>query len=662
MFTYINNLSIQCKLFGLTLLPLLGLICFAAHDFTEIYQDKNTLERMLVLTDSASVSALLVHELQKERGASAGYLSSKGNKFQQAIKTHRQTSDQKIQALQQFIQTTELTPHLEALFQQVNSALNKVAEMRNRVDNLSVSTQEEVAFYTSLNTLLLSIIDMTANDNQSVTLAISATTIGSFLQYKERAGIERAVLSNVFAKDKFTPALLEKFIRLLAEQQAYLDKFKAHATSGQLSLYESTVTGAAVQEVQSYRQLALDKIEQGNFNTDPTLWFDTMSKKINLLKNVETGLLKELHENNMVLISEKNNLLTTLSVTILLTFFIVLFLSIYINKQLNKGIKEITSKLMRITSSNDLTLRVKVDSNDELGNISATINHLVLHLQGLVEKIQTTSVNLKVNMDENIKNNHLISDKIDHGSEQVIQAVTATTEMNSTAEEIARNAAQAAQATDKASIDSQHGHKEVEETIININLVSKELNSASKVIENLNSSTLNIGKFLSVINEISEKTNLLALNAAIEAARAGESGRGFAVVADEVRSLAMQTKASTSEIETMITELQANSSEAQQAMTNGIQVVDKSVNEAMQTGQDISQINISINHINEINEQVATAAEEQTCVTEEINRNIVHIQDGYSEMQQGYQNINKCSQLVKSLTEDLNETVKQFKI
>lgn len=182
------------------------------------------------------------------------------------------------------------------------------------------------------------------------------------------------------------------------------------------------------------------------------------------------------------------------------------------------------------------------------------------------------------------------------------------------------------------------------------------------MIEKLNGSALNIGKFLNVIKEISEKTNLLALNAAIEAARAGESGRGFAVVADEVRSLAMQTKESTSEIETMICDLQSSSTAAQKAMSNGIDMVDKSVNDAKQTGEDISHITESIDQINQMNEQVATAAEEQSSVTEEINRNMVHIQDGYGEMLQSYENIDRCSQLVESLANELNETVEQFKI
>jgi len=628
----------------------------------QTYNEKIVLEEMLVLTDSASVSALLVHELQKERGASAGFLSSKGTKFQQAIKKHRQTTDQKQQILQAFIQSNKLPSNLSSLFSQVTQELNKVTDMRKRVDNLSVSISEEVAFYTRLNTLLLSIMDNTANKNRNPELAISAVTIGSFLQHKERAGIERAILSNVFAKDKFTPALLEKFIRLIAEQQAYLDKFSAHATPEQLSIYKNNLPKDALEDVEDYRQLALKKMKVGGFNTDPTVWFNSISKKIDRLKSVEVLLLKQLHTKNEMLIAKKERLLITLAIIILLPLSLVLFLSLYITTQLHKGINEITSKLNNITTSNDLTSRVEVDSKDELGEISGAINQLVKHLQGLVEKIHKTSTTLKTNLAENIENNQLIGGKIDSGSDQVTQVVTATTEMSSTVSEIARNAMQASVETEKASSESQHGNQEVEETIDNINRLSTELNDASNVIEKLNGSALNIGKFLNVIKEISEKTNLLALNAAIEAARAGESGRGFAVVADEVRSLALQTKESTSEIETMISELQSSSSAAQKAMNNGIEMVDKSVNDAKQTGRDISHITESIEQINLMNEQVATAAEEQSSVTEEINRNMVHIQDGYGEMQQSYESIDRCSKLVESLANELNETIAQFKI
>lgn len=151
----------------------------------------------------------------------------------------------------------------------------------------------------------------------------------------------------------------------------------------------------------------------------------------------------------------------------------------------------------------------------------------------------------------------------------------------SSAAEIARTATKAAEETEKASHDSQSGHDKVESTITNIIHLASELQKSSNIIEKLNTSSLNIGTFVNTINEISEKTNLLSLNAAIEAARAGESGRGFAVIADEVRSLALQTKKSTSEIEAMIEELQANSNEAQLSMKNGITVVEKSVSDEL---------------------------------------------------------------------------------
>lgn len=662
MLSFINNLSIRCKILGLAAVPLLCFIFFAGYNFIQTYQEKLTLEKMLVLTDSASVSALLVHELQKERGASAGYLGSKGTKFEDILKKQRIETDQKNQSLQQFIKETDLPPQLTALFSKINSELAKLTNIRSRVSSLSITVKEEVAFYTHLNTLLLSIMDNTANQNQHAKLAISATTVGSFLQHKERAGIERAVMSNVFASNEFTPVLLEKFIRLLAEQQAYIDKFIAHANTMQLDVYKKTVKGKPVDDVETFRKIALNKMNQGNFNVDSTLWFTTISKKINLLKSVEVALLAQLKDQNLTLIDEKKHLLTTFAISMVLILIIVILQSLYIGSQLNKGIAEITNKLLQITSTNDLTIRCKVDSNDELGKISDTINQLVFHLQHLVKKIQNTAQHLSTNLNENIENNHLISHKINSGSEQITQVATATTEMSSAASEIARNALQAAEETLKASSDSQHGNAEVEETISNINHLSSELNNASGVIKQLNSSALNIGKFLNVIKEISEKTNLLALNAAIEAARAGESGRGFAVVADEVRSLAMQTKDSTSEIEAMISELQASSNAAQQAMENGINVVDKSVQDALQTGKDITHITACINQINQLNEQVATAAEEQTSVTQEIDRNMVNIQDGYSEMQTSYQAIEKCSQLIETLTQELSEEVRQFKI
>lgn len=662
MLNLINNLSIRGKLLTLVILPLIGFICFAGHDFIRTYKEKVELENMLIFCSSAATGSFLVHELQKERGASAGYLSSKGTKFKDIMFKQRLLTDQKNQELQDFIKTTPLTPHLVSIFSEINQELDKLQTVRQQIDNLSITAAEEVAFYTGLNAQLLSIIDITANDSTEPELSISAVTVGSFLQHKERAGIERAVMSNVFSIDRFTPAFLEKFIRLLAEQQSYIETFKAHATPAQLNIYSTNMTDNALKPVQEYRDIALNKMLEGGFNADATAWFNTITEKINKLKTVEVSLLMEMHEKNLLLISERTSSLTTLAVLILLPLLFVLFLSWYITKQLQRGIGEITTKLINITNNNDLTLRVEVHSQDELGDISNTINKLVTHLQTLVTKIQKTSSVLKNNLTENIESNHVIEGKVNSGIEQVSQVVTATTEMTSTVADIARNAMEASTETETANAKGQHGNAEVEGTIENINRLSSELNNASTIVKTLNESALNIGKFLNAVKDISDQTNLLALNAAIEAARAGESGRGFAVVADEVRSLSMQTKTSTDEIEVMIKKLQSDASSAQLAMENGINMVEKSVDDATQTGKDISEITNSIQHINQMNEQIATAAEEQSSVTEEINRNMINIQGGYTEMQVSYKNLEKGCELVDSLAHELDTSVGVFKI
>ena len=131
MLSFINNLSIRSKLFALTLLPFIGFICFAGYNLIQTYQEKVMLEKMLVLTESAAASSLLVHELQKERGASAGYLSSKGKEFQQAIKKHRQTTDQKNQDLQNFIKSAPLTPQLISLFSKVKITRTDIHLIKN---------------------------------------------------------------------------------------------------------------------------------------------------------------------------------------------------------------------------------------------------------------------------------------------------------------------------------------------------------------------------------------------------------------------------------------------------------------------------------------------------------------------------------------------------
>ncbi len=211
--------------------------------------------------------------------------------------------------------------------------------------------------------------------------------------------------------------------------------------------------------------------------------------------------------------------------------------------------------------------------------------------------------------------------------DEVDKVATAMTEMSATVHEVARNATEAAEAAQRADEETSKGKSVVSQAIEAIDLLANEVNDAAQVIHRLEQDSDEIGAVLDVIRGIAEQTNLLALNAAIEAARAGEQGRGFAVVADEVRTLAQRTQQSTQEIQNMIERLQSGAQDAVKAMEQGRSRAQVGVEQAAEAGTSLETIAQAVGTISDMNTQIATAAEEQSVVAEEINLNIVAISD-----------------------------------
>lgn len=216
--------------------------------------------------------------------------------------------------------------------------------------------------------------------------------------------------------------------------------------------------------------------------------------------------------------------------------------------------------------------------------------------------------------------------------EEVDKVATAMNEMSATVHEVARNATEAAEAAQQADAETRTGKSVVSQAIEAIDLLASEVESAAQVIHKLEQDSDEIGAVLDVIRGIAEQTNLLALNAAIEAARAGEQGRGFAVVADEVRTLAQRTQQSTQEIQNMIERLQSGSQDAVKAMEQGKNRAQAGVTQAAEAGTSLETIAAAVSTISDMNTQIATAAEEQSVVAEEINLNINSISDMSDKM------------------------------
>ncbi len=328
---------------------------------------------------------------------------------------------------------------------------------------------------------------------------------------------------------------------------------------------------------------------------------------------------------------------------------------------LTKPIVKLKSIVHEIDENNDLTKRVEVKGKDEIGQMSASFNHLLSVFHESITQVAAATGLVATAADQMTANTAETRDGVTQQFDEVDQVATAINEMSATVQEVARNAEQAARSAEEANEHAVTGNNVVQENIKAINRLSTEIQSATDVIQRLSNESENIGSVLDVIKGIAEQTNLLALNAAIEAARAGEQGRGFAVVADEVRTLAGRTQQSTVEIETMITALQQGTKEAVKVMEQSQEMTAVSVSQASKAGDSLQTITSSINSIMEMNTMIASAAEEQSAVTEEINKNIVAISQLAEQTTEASNQTSNSSSQLTELAQDLQILVSKFK-
>jgi methyl-accepting chemotaxis protein len=328
---------------------------------------------------------------------------------------------------------------------------------------------------------------------------------------------------------------------------------------------------------------------------------------------------------------------------------------------IRKQIKEVGEGITTAVQG-DLTTRISISSKDEIGQMASEFNGFLKTQQALIVHIYQSAEQVKSAADQLSKTTDQNNKLIDEQNAATEQVATAINEMSVTVQEVARNANDASMGAKDADQHSRKGDRIVTETIDAINLLANDVQKASDVTAELADESLNIGSVLDVIKGIAEQTNLLALNAAIEAARAGEQGRGFAVVADEVRTLASRTQKSTHEIENIIECIQTKSKTTATTMQEGQQRVLTTVQQAGSAGESLKSITQSVATISEMNTVIATAAEEQSSVTDEINRNIVRISEIASQNSIGAKDTSLASEQLASLATELRNKVCQFKI
>ncbi|VAW91916.1 Methyl-accepting chemotaxis sensor/transducer protein [hydrothermal vent metagenome] len=329
-----------------------------------------------------------------------------------------------------------------------------------------------------------------------------------------------------------------------------------------------------------------------------------------------------------------------------------------VSKPVSRALQDIASA----EENNDLTMQLCEDGKGEITQMSIAFNRFTTRIRDVMGEVVGAAKHMSDSATQLSQITQTTSQAVDDQQAETQQAATAMNEMTATVAEVAQNAALAADSANAATIETHKGETVVKESKDNISQLANEVMNAAQVITQLDADSSAISSILDVIKNIAEQTNLLALNAAIEAARAGDQGRGFAVVADEVRTLAQRTQQSTAEIEAMIERLQSGAEKAVAVMEKGQAQAEVSVEHANKASDALQAIAQAISTIDQMNTQIATAAEEQSSVAEEVNKNVININQSSEQTAENTRHLSTASDELNGLAQQLDNLVSKFKI
>lgn len=349
--------------------------------------------------------------------------------------------------------------------------------------------------------------------------------------------------------------------------------------------------------------------------------------------------------------------------SVIISFVLLSFVYIFIRAFITNPLGQMTQGMEAVASGgrDSLEAALEVKGKDEIGQASIAFNKVVARfgnlvgaIRGSVEKMQTSVERLSGVADTTAQ-------AASNQQSQTDQVASAMNEMTATVQEVSQSANNAATSAQEAKDSATNGKDVVLQTIAMINTLARDIQQADEVIQQVEGSTESIGVVLQVIRDVAEQTNLLALNAAIEAARAGEAGRGFAVVADEVRNLAQRTEESTSHIEEQVSKLQKHARQAVEVMQNSRKQAEEGVQQAAKGGEALDRITQGVESISDMTSQIASAAEEQSAVASEIDRNIIDISHMAEDTASQAQDSVKVAEQLRQIARDLEQLVNEEK-
>ncbi len=655
-----NNMTIKSKLIILSIIPLITLLYMAGTKiYTQVVFDKH-IQNTKSLVELSKNLSILVHETQKERGASAGFTGSQGAKFSDILPKQRALTDSKRQEFDNFLKTVNhdgFSTGLEEKISKTVGFLNQLEDKRRQISSLTLPLKDVVGYFTTMNGSILEIIAESAKLSPSNEITKLLVAYTSFLKSKERAGVERAVMTGTFAKDEFKDGFYKKFITLVAEQQSYMDGFLNNANEEMITTYQTLMKDPSIKEVERMREIAYIRSEEGDFGVDSMHWFKTITQKINMLKKVDDKIADNI---TFRLENIKSTLLFD-SIMGLGAILLMLFLTRAIAISIDKKIASLNTIITALAKSKDFTVDIEADSKDEF----AQIQHA---LQELINSLRETLSTAKNGAGENQRASNVLSHTFEEITTNIAQEADIVSATSTNANELqtilldsANEANQSKENMTQASIKLENTKEIILKTIDQIQENSHaELEIAEK-LNQLSSEAEQVKGVLTVIGDIADQTNLLALNAAIEAARAGEHGRGFAVVADEVRQLAERTQKSLTEINATISVIVQAILDASGEMNRNVKNIENLSVNTSKIQEEIEDVSHTMSETSHNVDNTTGAINKSAEMMGNFMKHMEEINSISQKNNSNVKNVEKTTQDINHLAKDLIVSLDQFR-
>ena len=662
-----EKMGLRAKLMLLVAVPLLMMLIFggmmAWQKWVGYQQQKLTQEQVELVVAVGEVT----HELQTERGFSAGFINSKGAKFSRELSTQHQRSDEKVRQVREILARVDLASMDErfvALVTRTGDQIDEIKKKREQILRLELVPFDSFRFYTGMISALLEITLRTANQMPSPSLALLSHAKQSLLYLKENSGQERAILTGIFSVEEMTTAQYKNLIGLHNEQGTYERVALVYASVTQEKLLREKLEDPAMKQMAVIGRLVREIGPGAHMSYPSEKVFAEVSAKIDLLRSVEESytqdILNEIRSNKEAALQQLLLYSAMLAVTVVLTLMLCVKIVHSLITTIG-GEPEEAARLLNAISRGDLTQGIRVSAGDDT-SLLASAQHMQNALRDMIGEVHQATQSISESASTLLSITRQLEEGSLRGSESATRIASAMEQMAVSIQQISGNADGVSMTTHETAKISCDGLATMQSSMREMQEIADVVSLSSEAIGRLASQSEHIAGIVNVIREVSDQTNLLALNAAIEAARAGEHGRGFAVVADEVRKLAERTSESTVEISKTLAAIRSCMEEAQKNMTASNARVASGVKETELAGQSMTQIQVASERAMHAIEEISGALREQSATSTTISGNVDQIAEQSGETAQVVRTVAEVSTRMEEMSQQLKAAVGRFRM